>query len=526
MKILDCTLRDGGYYTDWNYSDKILKTYFDGIKNLPIDIIEIGYIGAADKNSAYKGKFYYLSPLETKKIKKKLTNKKIALMVDTKDWSNVNVFKKTLLNYCGIVDIIRFAVDWRDLEKYKKLIKCAKNLKFQVCANLMYCHELLENKKFESIISSILDFADVIYFVDSYGSLLPGQLTQLVQKFKTLFPKKKFGFHSHNNLELALSNSVEAIKNGAYIIDSTITGMGRGAGNLKTELLLSYLKNLNINKKINFDLLDGMINEFEILKNECKWGTSLPYMLSGSNKIPQSNVIKFIKSRRLNYSDLLLYNQKRNNSENKNLLKNKNKLNINYPKENNVLLVGGGSTVKKFNNDIVSLIKKNKKLTIIFAGSKNIKDLMIKDIKNKTYLCLGGSDYNKNKLIINKYKDLNFLLFENNISINLKENLNRKYFLKSDRADNDYQKNSPIFIAFKALESMKSKNIFLIGFDGYNDQKDEIYSNSLNEENQNLINFYASKMNLNSLTPTTYKGLKPYSLFKELLKSDNSLSSL
>ena len=115
MKILDCTLRDGGYYTDWNYSDKILKTYFDGIKNLPIDIIEIGYIGAADKNSAYKGKFYYLSPLETKKIKRKLTNKKIALMIDTKDWSNVNVFKKTLLNYCGIVDIIRFAVDWRDL---------------------------------------------------------------------------------------------------------------------------------------------------------------------------------------------------------------------------------------------------------------------------------------------------------------------------------------------------------------------------------------------------------------------------
>ena len=166
MKILDCTLRDGGYYTDWDYPQSLIDTYFDCIKNLPIDVIEIGYIGHPKAINDYRGNFYYLSPLDAKKIKIKVKNKEIAIMIDTKDWTNSNELKKTLAKYSGIVDVIRFAVDWKNITKQKKMIECAGNLNFQVCTNLMYCHEFLKNKKFKSIISNIIEYSDVVYFVD------------------------------------------------------------------------------------------------------------------------------------------------------------------------------------------------------------------------------------------------------------------------------------------------------------------------------------------------------------------------
>jgi 4-hydroxy 2-oxovalerate aldolase len=521
MKILDCTLRDGGYYTDWDYPEDVLNTYFDCIKNLPIDIVEIGYIGAVKKESVYKGKFYYLSPAETKKIKKKLINKDIALMIDTKDWKNLLRFKNTLKTYCGIVDVIRFAIDWKSISKQQQFIRCAKDLNFKVCVNLMYCHEFIDNDKFKNSILHIKDHSDVIYFVDSFGSLLPGQLTRIIKKFKSLFPEKKFGFHGHNNLELGLSNSIEAVKNGAYIVDSTITGMGRGAGNLKTELFLSYLNNLKTNNIINFDILNEVIAKFEILKKKYEWGTNLAYMLSGSNKIPQSNVIKFINSRRLSFSDLL--SQARNKKElNNNSIK--NIYSKKFPKLKNVMLIGGGETVKNFSKDLITILKKNKKLKIIFAGSKNLDTVLSKKINNTSYLCLGGSDFNKNVSKIIKYKNLRYLINDKNL-INFKNNYNKKYIFNS-KNKSEYLKNSQLLIALESIKLMQVKNVFFAGFDGYKNQKPNIYSNSLNEENQQIIDLYKNNFNFYSLTPTVYKGLKPHSLFKELLKSDNSLSSL
>ena len=523
MKILDCTLRDGGYYTDWDYPQSLIDTYFDCIKNLPIDVIEIGYIGHPKTINDYRGKFYYLSPLDTKKIKIKVKNKKIAIMIDTKDWTNLNELKKTLAKYSGIVDVIRFAVDWKNITKQKKMIKCAGNLNFQVCTNLMYCHEFLKNKKLKSIISNIIEHSDVIYFVDSFGALLPGELSQIIKEFKQHYPTKKFGFHGHNNLELALSNSIEAIKNNAYLVDSTITGMGRGAGNLKTELLLSYLKNLNTDKNVNFDILDKIVKKFENLKKNYNWGTNLPYMLSGSNKIPQSNVTKFVNSNRLDYKDLLSFNKKKINLANNNSFKTyKHKI----PKIKNVLLVGGGDTIKQFDRYLISLLNKNKNLNIIFASPKNLDNILKYKIKNKIFLCLGYSDYNKNKSEIKKYKKIIYLMDKNVFMSLEKEKLKKYCLLKINNQISYYKKNSPLFIAFESLKQMKTKNVFMIGFDGYKNQKIDIYSKFLNEENQEIIDFFKKKINLYSLTPTIYKGLNSYSLFKELLKNKNSLNSL
>ena len=120
------------------------------------------------------------------------------------------------------------------------------------------------------------------------------------------------GFHAHNNLELALSNSIEAIDNKIDYLDSTFTGMGRGAGNLKTELLLTFL---SLKKKLfkikNFKNIGPVIDQFEKMKLKEKWGTNLPYMISGSTQSPQSEVMQLIKSKRYNISDIVSYLDKK-----------------------------------------------------------------------------------------------------------------------------------------------------------------------------------------------------------------------
>ena len=80
-----------------------------------------------------------------------------------------------------------------------------------------------------------------MYIVDSYGTLIPGDVKNIINTIKSINKKVLIGFHSHNNLELALSNSLEAMENDIDYLDSTFTGIGRGAGNLRTELLLTYL---------------------------------------------------------------------------------------------------------------------------------------------------------------------------------------------------------------------------------------------------------------------------------------------
>ena len=98
------------------------------------------------------------------------------------------------------------------------------------------------------------------------------------------------GFHGHNNLEMAFTNARMAIDYGADLIDCTITGMGRGAGNLKTELMLTYLKATN-NLQFNLLALNTLINEFKVLQSQYKWGTSLPYMVCGAYSLPQTEVM-------------------------------------------------------------------------------------------------------------------------------------------------------------------------------------------------------------------------------------------
>ena len=98
MKILDCTLRDGGYYTDWDFNDDLVNNYLDLAKHLPIDIVEVGYRGNRSKKS-YFGEYYFLTKTKLQNIKKKIGKKtKISIMIDLKDWKTPKELELNLKN--------------------------------------------------------------------------------------------------------------------------------------------------------------------------------------------------------------------------------------------------------------------------------------------------------------------------------------------------------------------------------------------------------------------------------------------
>ena len=241
MKILDCTLRDGGYYTNWDFNSKLVNDYLKLIKFLPIDIVEVGYRGNKKKES-YLGEFYYLTKNNLKSIKSKIgKDKKLSVMVDTKDWKSPIELKKNLNDCRKVVDLIRFAVNPKKLDSLERFLKAIEKMGFTIAINIMYSHLLLKN---DNLIKSILKFKkyfNIIYIVDSYGTLISNDVKRIMEKIRFLDSEISIGFHAHNNLEMALSNSIEAMDNKIDYLDSTFTGMGRGAGNLKTELLLTFL---------------------------------------------------------------------------------------------------------------------------------------------------------------------------------------------------------------------------------------------------------------------------------------------
>jgi len=369
----------------------------------------------------------------------------------------------------------------------------------------MYSHLILNNPNLIKKVLKLKKYFDVLYIVDSFGSLVGEDVKEIIKIIKDKDNKIQIGFHAHNNLELALANSIEAIKSNIDYLDCTITGMGRGAGNLKTELLLTYL---NLKKKIikikDYKNIANVVNQFEEIKLKEKWGTSLPYMISGTTNSPQAEAMKLIKSKRYNLTDIIAHLIKK---ENKNIIIKK----ILPFKKNTILIVGGGYSVKKNLIYIKEFIKKNPTTFIMFAGCKNFD--LFNNIKNQSLICITGNEINK---INKKYLTTqNFLINDvvDNKTI-LPNNLKKIFQLKKNKIDKNIS-NSLLSISLAATLELGAKNIFLVGFDGYN-HTNKINDYSLNTENQKIINFYRRKLDLIFLTDTIYENIEMNSIFQYL----------
>lgn len=140
----------------------------------------------------------------------------------------------------GLVDMIRIAIDPKNIDRAIYLAEKVKEMGFEIGFNVMYMSKWQEYDGFLLKLKQINGIADLFCMVDSYGGISPKEVKNLVKQVKenTTCP---IGFHGHNNLQLGLINTLTAIECGVDFVDATILGMGRGAGNLNMELLLTYL---------------------------------------------------------------------------------------------------------------------------------------------------------------------------------------------------------------------------------------------------------------------------------------------
>ena len=238
MKIsnIDVTLRDGGYRNLFNFSEAYAKQHVQMMGKVGIEWIEIGYRNGSFKHIDNIGQTG-LSPDHYIQILRSTTESPcICVMAHPKKITEQDLEQMRLLG----VDMLRFCADLQNMPRTLDYIRIAKMLGYTVCFNLTRISQQSTKDMVHQVEQALKAGADVIYLADSNGSMMPKSVERLITTIQSV-GQCEVGFHSHDNIGLAMCNSIAALNAGASFIDSSLRGMGKGAGNLKLELWLGFL---------------------------------------------------------------------------------------------------------------------------------------------------------------------------------------------------------------------------------------------------------------------------------------------
>ena len=302
IKVLDATLRDGGLVNEFRFSDEFVKAIYLANIRAGVDYMEFGYKG--DKSMFDVDKFGPLKFCDDEYIRSIVgennTDLKIGIMADV---GRCN-YKEDIHDASeSPVDLIRVATYLHQIPTAVSMIEDAKNKGYEVSCNIM----AISNAR-ESDIEAALDIlgkspVDVLYIVDSFGSLYPEQIARTINIYREYAEKynKKLGIHAHNNQQLAFANTIEAVGDGVDWLDATYAAMGRGAGNCAMELLLGFLKNPKYNVYPAIQFIEKYMPALR--EAGAVWGYDFQYMMTGLlNQHPRS-AIEFTKEKRTDYSE-------------------------------------------------------------------------------------------------------------------------------------------------------------------------------------------------------------------------------
>jgi len=178
-----------------------------------------------------------------------------------------------------------------DIDKAIDLTKRSKDLGYLTTINIMAISAAIESDLIEALAQvNATGEVDYLYLVDSYGAFYSEQVSYYLNMYKKYAPDKELGFHAHNNQQLAFSNTQQTIIEGVNLLDATINGIGRGAGNCNLELLLMFLKNPKFDVR---PLYKAIQEEFVPLRKEIEWGFNDIYGISGCLNQHPRDAMKF-----------------------------------------------------------------------------------------------------------------------------------------------------------------------------------------------------------------------------------------
>lgn len=503
IELLDCTLRDGAYINGSNFGQQGIKGIIDKLESANIDIIECGWL----KNDSYKeGSSYYHVPDD---LKSYLVHKKEGVIyVAMIDWDRYDVDNLPVCDGKSL-DAIRVVFPHG---KHVEGIKVGEKIRekgykvfFQLANTLAYSEQdLIEVAK------QMNEFGpESISVVDTFGAMYEDDLDRILDTLvDSLDEKIKIGFHAHNNMQLAFSLAIHfanymSKKNRKCIIDSTLSGMGRGAGNATTELIVSYLNKKcygNYNLDMILDAIDVYMRPFS---EKFSWGYSTEFFIAGIYQTHVNNIDYLLKNHRTNSKDMrdiissLSVEQRRKYDydnleekyiENQNRIVDDSETIIDLKKTlsgQKVLLLCPGKSLINEKSQIEDFIKKEKPITIAVNA--------IVEGYNYDYLFFVNKV--RYEYANNAYTDV-FSKTKKIITSNIKTDANDDEqiinFNKIIKRGWQYFDNAAI-CCLRFINRLNLKQVYIAGFDGfkpsYNESYADYYLPTLNvDDNWNNIN--------------------------------------
>lgn len=294
LKVLDCTIRDGGLINNHQFSDEQVKAVYETCIAAGIDYMEVGY-----KNSVRlfpKSDFGAWRHCDEEDLNRlfgdhdaEKTGLKLVAMADAEksDWKT-----KVVPQSESVLDMIRVAFYAHQVSEAVEMIHHFNELGYETMANLMAVSNITETE-IDTVLENIAPTpAGTMVIVDSFGHLYREQVDRLYKKYTAAMEAtgKEIGIHAHNNMQLAFANTIEAIILGANRVDATMMGMGRGAGNCPMEILLGFLRNPKFSLRPVIKLLQDHIIP---LREKVEWGPLVPYNITGQLNLHPQHAIKF-----------------------------------------------------------------------------------------------------------------------------------------------------------------------------------------------------------------------------------------
>ena len=278
IKVVDCTIRDGGLSNDSKFTVETVRAVYEAVCKSGVDYVELGYRNSKEMFSPSQfGPWRFCDEDQLRKATDGIDpgTTRIAVMQD----AHKALAEDVLPADESVVDMIRVATYVKDVDKAIKLANNATDKGYDCTINVMaisiegppFLDEALQQIEEETK-------AKAVYVVDSFGALYSEQVHYLVERYKMYIKTKEIGVHFHNNQQLAFANTIEALIAGASRLDATIGGLGRGAGNCPLELLLGFLHNPKFKMR---PVLECCEEHLLPLADKMDWGYSIPYAITG-----------------------------------------------------------------------------------------------------------------------------------------------------------------------------------------------------------------------------------------------------
>lgn len=302
IKVLDATIRDGGLVNNFYFDEEFIKALYKANVAAGVDYMEFGYKASKEQFDPKKyGKWKFCDEEDIRAIVgENNTDLKICVMADV----GRTDFKRDIIPKSeSVIDMIRIATYVHQMPAAIELIEYCHEMGYETTCNVMAVSTAKERDIDQALEYLGNSSVDVIYLVDSYGSLYPEEIHELSKLYlgKSYKYNKKIGIHAHNNQQLAFANTIESAALGVSYLDATMMGMGRGAGNCSMEGIMGFLKN----PKFKILPVLKFVEEYmlPLKQSGLVWGYDIPYLITGLLNVHPRTAISAIAENDTEYAE-------------------------------------------------------------------------------------------------------------------------------------------------------------------------------------------------------------------------------